>query len=81
MVETVEDILRVTWFIAAGGLVAIVFFFMFAQTIIGNKSVHQQIQRLIDQNRLILDELRELNRKTGKAVSSPKTDKNTKSES
>ncbi|MFA5554275.1 MAG: hypothetical protein WCZ89_10355 [Phycisphaerae bacterium] len=54
MFETVDNILHVTFFIAAGGLVAIVFFFVFAQTIIGSRTIHKQLEKLIEQNRQII---------------------------
>lgn len=60
MFETVEDILRVTSFIAVGGLVAIVFFFVFAQTITGSRTIHKQLEKLIRQNEEIAGLLRRL---------------------
>jgi len=57
MFETVESILRVTTFIAVGGLVAIMFFFVFAQSIMGSKTVHKQLKKLIGQNEQIISML------------------------
>ena len=47
-------------FIAVGGLLAIVFFFVCAQSIVGSKSIHAQLQKIIEQNAQILIELRRL---------------------
>jgi predicted PurR-regulated permease PerM len=58
MVENIESILRVVTFIAVGGLVAIVFFFIFAQIITGSKSIHKQLNRLTELAEQILAELR-----------------------
>ncbi len=61
MIENVESILRVVTFIAVGGLVAIVFFFVFAQIITGSKSIHKQLNKLIKLNEEIAELLRDLN--------------------
>lgn len=60
MIEDIQDILRVVTFIAAGGLVAIIFFFIFAQTITGSRTVHKQLEKLIRQNDEIARLLRQL---------------------
>ena len=60
MFETVQSILHVTSFMAIGGLVAIVFFFVFAQTITGSRTIHKQIEKLIRQNEEIARLLRQL---------------------
>ena len=67
MFETVQSILHVTGFIAVSGLVAIVFFFVFAQTITGSRTIHKQLERLIRQNEEIVRLLQQL-----KANTSPK---------
>ncbi|MBN1795723.1 MAG: hypothetical protein JW804_03540 [Sedimentisphaerales bacterium] len=64
MYETVEDILRVTTFIAVGGTFAILFFFIFAQTIIGLKTLHKQLEKLVEQNEKMLELLRKNLKKT-----------------
>jgi len=61
MIENIESILHVVTFIAVGGLVAIVFFFVFAQIITGSKSIHKQLDKLTDLTEQILDELRRSN--------------------
>lgn len=61
MVENIESILHVVTFIAVGGLVAIVFFFIFAQIITGSKSIHKQLDRLTELAEQILEELHRSN--------------------
>ncbi len=60
MIENIESILHVVTFIAVGGLVAIVFFFVFAQIITGSKSIHKQLDRLIKLNEEIIKLLKDL---------------------
>jgi len=47
--ETVNAILWVVMFIAAGGTLALMFIVAFAQRITGAKTLHKQIQRLQSQ--------------------------------
>jgi predicted PurR-regulated permease PerM len=61
MIEDIESILRVVTFIAVGGTVAIVFFFIFAQIITGSKSIHKQLDKLTRLNEEIVKLLKELN--------------------
>lgn len=65
MLDTLDDILRVVTFIAAGGLVAIIFFFIFAQTITGSRTVHKQLEKLIRQNDEIARLLKQLKTDAG----------------
>lgn len=60
MFETLDNILQVIFFIAVGGLVAIVFFFVFAQTIIGSRTIHKQLDKIIEQNEKIGELLKKL---------------------
>lgn len=53
MIETVENILLVTTFIAAGGTVALIFFFLFAHS--STRTLHKQIGKLIEQNQRMLE--------------------------
>ena len=46
MYEIVEKILFGVGFIAIGGAVALMFFFMFAPSILGSKTIHKQLERL-----------------------------------
>jgi len=61
MIEDIQSILRVVTFIAIGGLVAIAFFFVFAQIITGSKAIHNQLDKLIKLNEEIARLLRDLN--------------------
>jgi hypothetical protein len=46
MYEIVEKILFGVGFIAIGGAVALMFFFMFAPSILGLKTIHKQLEKL-----------------------------------
>jgi len=46
MLELIEMILRTTQFIAIGGGVAIIFFFVFAPQITGAKLINKQLEQL-----------------------------------
>ena len=46
MYEIVEKILFGVGFIAIGGAVALMFFFVFAPSILGSKTIHKQLERL-----------------------------------
>jgi hypothetical protein len=46
MYEIVEKILFGVGFIAIGGAVALMFFFMFAPSILGSKVIHKQLDKL-----------------------------------
>ncbi len=61
MIENIEAILKVVTFIALGGVAAIIFFFIYAQVITGSKTIHKQLERLIELNEQILQELRRSN--------------------
>lgn len=72
MYELVEDILRGVSFIAVGGAVAIIFFFIFAPSILGSKTVHKrlenmgkQIEEMKEQLRQIAQHLEKKDRKKG----------------
>ncbi len=61
MLENIEAILKVVTFIALGGVAAIIFFFIYAQVITGSKTIHKQLERLIELNEQILAELKRKN--------------------
>ncbi len=61
MIENIEAILKVVTFIALGGVAAIIFFFIYAQVITGSKTIHKQLERLIELNEQILDQLKRQN--------------------
>ncbi|MBA7633371.1 hypothetical protein ES703_40937 [subsurface metagenome] len=46
MYEVVEKILYGVSFIAIGGAVALIFFFIFAPSILGSKSIHKQLEQI-----------------------------------
>lgn len=46
MYEVVEKILHAVSFIAIGGAVALIFFFIFAPSILGSKTIHKQLEEI-----------------------------------
>jgi uncharacterized membrane protein len=60
--ELVEKILWAVSFIAFGGTVAIMFFLVFAQSIMGSKTIHSQLESILRQNRQIYDQLKQIAR-------------------
>ena len=58
--ELVEKILWAVSFITIGGTLAVMFFLVFAQSILGTKSIHSQLEILLRQNRQICEQLREI---------------------
>jgi predicted PurR-regulated permease PerM len=64
MIENIEAILKVVTFIALGGVAAIIFFFIYAQVITGSKTIHKQLERLIELNEEIVKLLKQLNSKS-----------------
>lgn len=54
---------RILWgvgFIAVGGALALMFFLIFAQSILGSKTIHQQLERLLRQNEQISEQLKQI---------------------
>jgi len=49
MYELVENLWHGVRFIAIGGVMAIIFFFIFAPSILGSKTIHKQIDNLTRQ--------------------------------
>ena len=68
MLELIEAILRVTQFIAVGGGVALIFFFIFAPHITGSKLITKQLEHLETQ-------VKKLNENIEKLVENKKQDK------
>ena len=62
LLELVEKILWAVSFIAIGGVVALMFFLVFAQSILGSKTIHSQIEALLRQNREICEQLKQIAR-------------------
>ncbi|MFB0554766.1 MAG: hypothetical protein ACETWQ_15795 [Phycisphaerae bacterium] len=60
MHELVEKILWAVSFIAIGGAVAVMFFLVFAQSILGSKTIHSQIEALLRQNKEICEQLKQI---------------------
>ena len=57
MFELVETILYAVGFIAIGGMLAIIFFFIFAPSILGSKTIHKQLDKLDGQFEKINEQL------------------------
>ena len=60
LLEIIEKILWAVSFIAIGGAVAIMFFLVFAQSILGSKTIHSQLEILLRQNRQICEQLKQI---------------------
>ena len=58
--ELVEKILWAVSFMTIGGSLAIMFFFIFAQSIFGSKTIHSQLEILLRQNRQICEQLKQI---------------------
>ncbi len=70
--ELVEMILRNTSFIAVGGALALIFFFVFAPSILGSKTLHRQVKDLQKETEQINDQLRKISRQLEEAMKSGK---------
>ncbi len=60
LLEITEKILWAVSFIAIGGAVATMFFLVFAQSILGSKTIHLQLETLLRQNRQICEQLKQI---------------------
>ena len=60
MYDIVVKILQAVIFIAAGGTVALIFFFVFAQTITGSKSIHTQLDEIHKQIKELNENIRKI---------------------
>jgi len=60
--ELVEKILWAVGFIAVGGVLALMFFLVFAQSILGSKTIHSQLEALLQQSRQINERLKQIAR-------------------
>ena len=60
MYEIVEKIWYGVSFIAIGGTVAIIFFFIFAPSILGSKTVHKQLENMGKQIEEMKEQLRQI---------------------
>jgi len=58
-----ELVLKILWgvgFIAIGGAAALMFFLIFAQSILGSKTIHSQLEMLLQQSKEINERLRQI---------------------
>ncbi|MHC4259841.1 MAG: hypothetical protein ACYSTF_05450 [Planctomycetota bacterium] len=60
MHELVEKILFGVGFIAIGGAVALMFFFVFAPSILGSKAIHKQLEKLQQEAELMNKQLKRI---------------------
>lgn len=60
MYELVEKILWGVSFIAIGGALAMIFFLIFAQSILGSKTTHSQLDKLLQQIKHINEQLKQV---------------------
>jgi len=62
MLELVEKILHGVSFIAIGGTLALIFFFVFAPSILGSKTIHKQLDDVRRQTEQIDEHLKQIAR-------------------
>ena len=60
MYELVERILQGVGFIAIGGALALIFFFIFAPSILGSKAIQKQIQHILHQLEQMNEQLKKI---------------------
>jgi hypothetical protein len=60
MYELVEKILYGVSFIAIGGMLSLIFFFVFAPSILGSKTIHKQLENLQQQAEQIGEQLKQI---------------------
>ena len=60
MYGLVEKIMWGVCFIAIGGAIALIFFLIFAQSILGLKTIHQQLEKLLRQGEQISEQLKQI---------------------
>lgn len=60
MYELVEKILWAVSFIAIGGALVVMFFLVFAQSILGSRSIHTQLENLLHQAEQMTEQLRQI---------------------
>jgi hypothetical protein len=75
MYESVQKILFGVSFIAVGGALALMFFFVFAPSILGLKTIHKQLEKLQHQAELVNEQLKRIaaHLEKGKEESKKKT--------
>jgi len=60
MYELVQRIMWGVSFIAIGGTLAVMFFLIFAQSIVGLKTIHEQLEKLLRQGEQISEQLKQI---------------------
>lgn len=58
--ELTEKILWAVSFMAVGGTLALMFFLIFAQSILGSKTIHSQLNALLKQSKQICEQLKQI---------------------
>ncbi len=72
MYHIVEKILFGVSFIAIGGAVALMFFFVFAPSILGSKTIHKQLEKLQQETKLMNEQLKRIVEYLEKGKEKPK---------
>ncbi|MFB0524530.1 MAG: hypothetical protein ACETVZ_03255 [Phycisphaerae bacterium] len=60
MYDLVERIMWGVSFIAISGAIALIFFLLFAQSIVGSKTIHEQLEKLLRQGEQISKQLKQI---------------------
>jgi len=60
MYELIEKILYGVSFIAIGGAMALIFFFVFAPSILGSKTIHKQLEKISQQAEEMAEQLKQI---------------------
>ncbi len=69
--ELVQKILWAVSFVAIGGGLAVMFFLVFAQSILGLRTIHTQLEKLLHQAEQMAEQLREIAQRLGKDKEKP----------
>ena len=69
--ELVEKILWAVSFVAIGGALAVMFFLVFAQSILGLRTIHSQLEKLLHQAERMAEQLRKIAEHLGKDKEDP----------
>jgi hypothetical protein len=69
--QLVEKILRGVGFIAIGGTFGVIFFLIFAQSILGSKKIQAQLEKLMHQAEQIGEQLKQIARHLEKTKDDP----------
>ncbi|MHC4574924.1 MAG: hypothetical protein ACYS76_12480 [Planctomycetota bacterium] len=71
MYELVEKILYGVSFIAIGGTLALIFFFVFAPSILGTRAIHKQLESIQQQAKRAHELLRQIVQRLGSEEEEP----------